>query len=453
MRGTLITKGPQDWQVLQQKNGTADIALEGVWAMENDPRGDAYTRVVREDTGEAVIPWTKAETTDSHDWKITLKDIPAGGLYRVETCYLAEDMPLLEWAARGDMAHHIAVGDLYVIAGQSNSAGYGKDMAYDPPELGVHLLRNCGKWDLATHPMNESTGTVHAANQEGANPGHSPWLAFAKAVKRETGMPVGLVQTSLGGSPLDDWLPGGPLYDNMLGIINAAGGAVAGVLWYQGCSDTNFPKCETYLERFRRFVTATREALGNPALPFLTMQICRHIAEPDNDTDRAWSAVREAQRQAALQIPGVWLITTIDSMMSDMIHVSAASNIVLGERAARTALAECYGKPSPCRFPDIEHAKKTESGVLLTFRNVSQSVYLFEAPVCRLPFRIEDEAGIVPVTGYGIVKCDQVLLKTERAPQGKCTVSSHFGRDPQGVPLIDAGTRLPAPAFHGVPVE
>lgn len=60
----------------------------------------------------------------------------------------------------GDMIHHLGIGDLFVITGQSNSAGYGKDPIFDPPELGIHLLKNNGRWDMASHPFNDSTATI-----------------------------------------------------------------------------------------------------------------------------------------------------------------------------------------------------------------------------------------------------------------------------------------------------
>jgi sialate O-acetylesterase len=454
-RGVVITKGPQDWQIFQQKNGAADIALEGSWTIEDDVPGAVYARIVREDTGESILPWTKAEVCGDHRWVITLRGIPSGGLYRVETGFAPDDLTLLEWMARGDMAHHLAVGDLYVIAGQSNSAGYGKDMVYDPPELGIHLFKNSGRWDLASHPLNESTDTIHAANREGGNPGHSPWLAFARMVKRETGMPVGLVQTSLGGSPLDDWLPGGVLYNNMMEIIAGAGGAVRGVLWYQGCSDASFPLCGTYLDRFNRFVNGARADLGDPALPFITVQICKYVAgEPDESADLAWSIVREAQRQAALQIPGVTVIPTMDCILSDAIHISAVSNMALGERAARLALARLYGKRAAADAPEIASAKLVEDGILLTFKNVTQRIYTLEVPASRLPFRLEDELGEVGIASYVQPKEDTVLLlKPARPIRGRCAIASHYGRDPQGMPVIDTGTRLPVAAFYGVVVE
>lgn len=447
--GVLISKGPKDWQILQQNGRKADIPLEGTWDVENGMPGSVHVRAVREDNGESAVPWQKAETCGERKWRTALRDVPAGGLYRIETGFLPDGFTWLEWMLRGDMIHHLAVGDLYVIAGQSNAAGYGKDPACDPPELGVHLLRNTGRWDLATHPLNDTTASAHLANCEAANPGHSPWLHFAKIIRRETGMPVGLVQTSLGGSALDTWLPGGPLYENMMEIISSAGGRIRGVLWYQGCADTAFPLCETYLDRFSGFVGAVRSALGEPGLPFITMQINRHVTASSPDYDRGWSIVREAQRQAARTIPGVYVAATVDSKVCDGIHISASSNLMLGERAARIALGAVYGKKIPWESPDAESAEITENGVLLRFKHVSERIYLACA-ADRLPFRLEDEAGLLQIAEFEQPSFDAILLKTSRKITGCCSISSHYGNDPQGVSAVDTGSWLPAPAFYNI---
>ena len=52
--GVIIEKGPQGWQILQQKDGCADISLSGNWdldeSMENNPKDIGgcmvYARVV-----------------------------------------------------------------------------------------------------------------------------------------------------------------------------------------------------------------------------------------------------------------------------------------------------------------------------------------------------------------------------------------------------------------------
>ncbi|MFR3402449.1 MAG: sialate O-acetylesterase [Blautia faecis] len=61
--------------------------------------------------------------------------------------------------------------------------------------------------------MNENTYAETCANEEMGVSGVSPYLAFGKTYAQISNMPVGLVQTSLGGSPMARWNPeNGDLY-------------------------------------------------------------------------------------------------------------------------------------------------------------------------------------------------------------------------------------------------
>lgn len=450
--GAIIEKGPVDWQIIQQVNGKADIRLSGRWAYgEKIDKPEVFARIVDENTGDSIIPWQPAEHTGEALWDITVKDIPTGGLYRIETCLEQNNNTALEWAIRGDMIHHIGIGDVYVISGQSNSAGYGKDPVYDPPEIGIHILKNNGKWALASHPMNESTGTMHEENREGANPGHSPYLSFAKYLKRELGYPIGLIQASLGGSPLSAWNPeeDGVLYKNMIKIISSQGNKVKGVLWYQGCSDTSEGSCDTYLERFKSMVSHLRKDLENESLPILTVQLNRYVIPSDEIADRCWGMVREAQRQACRQIPDVYIIPSIDSALSDAIHNSSASNIVLGERLARTALGHIYGKRIMCDTPDLMSAEKVGDDVLLlTFNNVYGRLYMYEVGADNLPFVVEDEKGIVNIKDYEQRGADAIAITSDRKLEGKCLLHGASGRNPRGIIPVDFATHLPMLSFY-----
>ena len=71
----------------------------------------------------------------------------------------------------------------------------------------MSVLRPSGRWDLASHPLGETTGAVYVGHYENHNPGHSPWLHFAKRLKRELGYPIGLVPCAYGGAPLRWWNP------------------------------------------------------------------------------------------------------------------------------------------------------------------------------------------------------------------------------------------------------
>jgi hypothetical protein len=448
-RGVVIEKGPQDWQIIQQENGKADIRLEG-YCIPQDQCRVVYARIVDEETGFPIEPWTAAPSSGDNRWELVLRDIPAGGLYRLETCLNEAGALVLEWGCRGDMRHHIGIGDVYVIAGQSNAAGYGKDFIYDPPEPGVHLLRNNGRWDMAGHPLNESTDTLHEVNSEGANPGHSPYLAFARRLRKYLGCPVGLIQTSLGGSSLQAWNPDtGPLYRNMMSIL-AAAGPVKGILWYQGCSDTS-PECrDSYLTRFREMVLRLRRDLNNPALPFLTVQIAR-LTNADNN-DIGWGMIREAQRRAAEEIENVFVAPTTDCTLSDAIHLSASANMVLGERLAGVALRRIYGKRYGYEAPNIKTACLAGAdAVRLTFAPVYNRLYAFEELPCRLPFTVEDQEGQIRIASYEIEK-DTLTLHLERPAGSECTVSGAADMNPPWFTPVDFASHIPVLSFYRFPV-
>ena len=151
------------------------------------PGGLVQVRLVREDDGVAVLDWENAQEQEDRTWSHSIERVPTGGLYRIESRLVLDEAPA-EWGAHGDVIHHIGVGDLWIIAGQSNAAGYGRGPVDDPSRLGVHILKNNERWDIAAHPLNDPTGSTHA-NTEIANPGHSPYLAFAKHLQRESGLP------------------------------------------------------------------------------------------------------------------------------------------------------------------------------------------------------------------------------------------------------------------------
>lgn len=170
--GVIIQQGPQHWAIIQQENGFGSVALSGVWAGMIDrviTHAQVLARIVNEADGRIAVPWRPCKMQEGQAWEIILDEIPAGGLYRLETCMQIDNHPALEWAARGDMIHHIGVGDIWVIAGQSNAAGYGKGPIQDAPQLGIHLQRHNGIWGLASHPFNESTASIHYENREFAN--------------------------------------------------------------------------------------------------------------------------------------------------------------------------------------------------------------------------------------------------------------------------------------------
>lgn len=466
--GAIVTSGISPWQIFQQgPDGTADIRISGEYHLvhlsqevpiqfETVPyrKTTVKARVALENTGESVLPWQLCDVTEDGHWSTTLKNVPAGGLYRLETYMDYEGWDGLS-CTRGDMVHNFGVGDVFVIAGQSNAAGRAKNTIADEPELGVHVLRPNARWDIATHPLGETTGSVHNGHYENHNPGHSPWLHFAKRLKHELGYPVGLVTCAYGGAPLRWWNPAenGALFRNMLDMLADYDLHPKAILWYQGEAEGYENSADTYLSRFHQLVDATRKALGEPDLPFVTCQLNRVMDTCDEHMDRQWAMVREAQRCAAHEIPGVTVVPTTDLAMYDFIHVAAQENLVIAERCARAVLNTIYGKKHfDYLAPEPESAVLTAPDtVRLTFSRIHNWLNPYEVKGPDLPIDAEDETGLIPPVSYTTGQ-DSLTVTFSRS-LGKSARIHGMWRAYPGIAIPCDCMRIPCLSFYDFPVS
>ncbi len=450
--------GPVDWQILQQTDGAASFSLSGRLHLppksENAAAQFPIVRLVCEDTSSPVTAecgWRRAERFDAATGEFghRIEGVPAGGLYRLEIG-MAADARFLPFGIL-HVVHALGVGDLWVLAGQSNSAGIGSGLAYDPPELGVHLLANRERWQLAMHPLNDPTESFHP-NVEGRAL-HSPNLAFAKALRRELGYPIGLIQTALGASPLSRWNPAeeGSLYRNMMHCIALAGGRVRGILWYQGCSDTQPEQSASYGERFAHFVRSVRRDLGDPGLPFITTQLNRVWEDKSPEVALGWSRIREVQRRLAGELERVAVVPTVGLPLCDGIHNSAAGNLELGARYAAAALGMVHGRPIVWRYPEPRSVRRSAPATIeLDFAHVASTLQVITTQL--RDFRVEDDEGPLGITGWSLSGRSLLSLTVDRPLASGARVSSCVGSRPDPS-LFDFTEHRPALAFHEWPVE
>lgn len=453
--GVIIEEGPQDWQILQQREGYARVRLAGrveVPDVGAERRPLVMLRAVDETDGTRVTAPVCVPPVD-HRWEAELR-LPAGGPYTIESCLRYD--PVNE--KRGDRLFHIGVGDVYVIAGQSNAMGVGKDMAEDPPCLGVHMFRTQGRWDLAAHPLHDGTRTAFPTSLERVQTGHSPWLSFAKRLRRELGYPIGLIPAAMGGVPLAAWdrAEDGRLFDNMLEMVAAAGTQVKGILWIQGCSDTHGEEAHgRYFERFRR-VCADFSAVFYEGIPILTAQLNKITCTKEADTVRYgqnWAALREQQRRAMNELPQVYMIPTIDLPVCDGIHNAVGTNIVIGERMANLALGKVYGRDVVCESPNLARAvREGETGVRLWFRNVYDRLFADCNQVEAQMFTVWDEEGPIGLADYICPGDSTIRLILER-PFGKNARVGCRGYNDTGLMPYDLYSYLPVIPFDDAAIE
>jgi sialate O-acetylesterase len=461
MHGITLTKHPADWEIVQQKNGFAEVVLEGCFQVH--PAAMAVgvkkvrplVRILREDDNTCVIPWTEMPHTVQEDFSGNFSaslSVPQGGLYRLETSLETEStVPEVTWLYRGDCILHFGVGNLFLIAGQSNSAGHAWDYAIDPPVPGVHLFRNRNRWDMACHPMNESTDAGSLPNEEMGIPGICPYLSFGKRFMELSHCPVGFVQTALGGSSMKQWLPSsGDLYRNLMDKIQLTKGKYAGVLWYQGCSDTTPEDAPLYEERFALLVKELRKELGYE-IPFFTFQLNRQV---NGLNDECWGMVREAQRKAALSLPAVYVLSTTNTPISDGIHNSAHGNVLLGEKLSKLCgHVLCGGEPFDS--PTLKKIElETPTCLKLTFDHVALNFVVYSNLGKDCGFTLTDAKGELPIQRLCHTRQDGncIRLLLERTPEKDARLSFCWQADPVKLPPVDEVTYLPPLSFYQISI-
>ncbi len=260
-------------------------------------------------------------------------------------------------------APHVLVGDLWVLAGQSNMEGVGDLINVETPHPLVHSFQSREEWAVAEEPLHwlgESPRPIHHTiwgmpmptspmpRDAGRAKGSGLGLTFAKAMTEATGVPIGLIPSAHGGTSMQQWEPGrksmgGSLYGATLERVRANGGKVAGILWYQGESDANMSDAPLYEARMTELVQSFRADLGQPDLPFLFVQLGGWVADPSSNYVSGWNSVRESQRLLSEALPHAGMVSAIDCGLDDGIHIDTPGLKALGRRLAAVAL----GHPAP----------------------------------------------------------------------------------------------------------
>ncbi len=359
-----VQSGLAPYQVVQcDGEGKAALSLAGG----SDAAGTIQARLVG--VQKEVLPWTDLAKTPGGAWSGSLAGAPVGGPYRVELRLKDDAGKTLEQTAVAE----VLVGDVWVLAGQSNMQGVGNRVNVEEPHPQVHTFAMNYEWRLAQEPLHtlaESPDAVHAnfKTDEDRQKAISDWrdghkgaglgMAFAKEMVKRTGRPVGLIASAHGGTSMAQWDPalrdkgGDSLYGSMCKQVLAAGGKkVRGVLWYQGESDANKDGQPVYREKMKQLVAAMRDDSGIADLPFYYVQIGRFTGKADSFP--TWNAIQADELALEADLAPGALTPAVDLSLNDGIHAGTAGLKTLGYRLACLAEHDLFGGKT-LRGPRLE---------------------------------------------------------------------------------------------------
>lgn len=159
----------------------------------------------------------------------------------------------------------VGVGEVFVTAGQSNSANFGNPKQTAKDDRVVYF---------------DGKGFVPAKDPipGGCGGGGSPWALLGDRIASSQQVPVCFRSASLNWTEVAAWLPPEtPLYKNLATCVRTFGkNAVRAVLWHQGESDTLVnTSAETYAGRVKTIIDALNKDAGY-TLPWVVAQASFH---------------------------------------------------------------------------------------------------------------------------------------------------------------------------------
>jgi sialate O-acetylesterase len=295
-------------------------------------------------------------------WTAEIKTPAAGGPFQLEVSAVGGDAKIL--------FEDILVGEVWICSGQSNMEWSVAGSAF--PEREIDAAKDYARIRLfrvdhnpSLEPVKEISRAVgwDVCNPETVKDFSAVAYQFAKRLHDELGVPVGLIQSTWGGTPCESWIsydamerteslkellqhwrevenqmsPHRPanLYNGMIAPLQ--GVAFQGAIWYQG--ESNVGRGAQYRTLFPLMIEDWRAKLaGGRSFPFYFVEIA-----PYNYGDRdpiAAPEVWDAQLYTMREVENTGMVVISDIGNVKDIHPRNKHDV--GARLAGWALGGCY---------------------------------------------------------------------------------------------------------------
>ena len=334
-------------------------------------------------------------------WSVTLAALPASTTPATLTIEGENTVTL----------SNILVGEVWLASGQSNMEWPVKnthDADLEQRTARFPLIREIKvKRTTASAPASTFEGQWLAASPATVSEFSAVAYAFAREVHLALGVPVGIINSTWGGTPVEAWMSPAALasdpafavvaerwaqtladypakkaaHDTALAAWNAAkadaatrnepfnksaprapqgpgssqapsvlhNGMIAPLLPYalRGAiwyqGESNASRASEYHALFSTMIQTWRSEFAQPDFPFYWVQLASF--KNGNADVREWAALREAQTRT-LALPATGQAVIIDAAVGDVNDIHPRAKLPVGRRLARLALARTYGDTS-----------------------------------------------------------------------------------------------------------
>lgn len=293
---------------------------------------------------------------------------------------------------------NILFGEVWLCAGQSNMewrVNKTPDMKGElKGKMNPYIRLYCtGRIASATPQKDVPLQRKHKARWSVCNPRDLATFSavgygFGKDLQEALNVPIGLIDASYGGTPVEGWLGAEYLaanpkvaavckkdlsrsrkWKNKVSHLHNANiypirhTTIAGTIWYQGCS--NVGTATRYASKLSHLVKSWRQEFRNPEMPFYIVEIAPHTYAGING-----ALLREAQARVAARTSNCELVVTNDqNQIPGDIHPPKKWDVA--HRLAACALGGHYHKSSAeFRSPAYRSIAVEGNAIRVNFKNV-----------------------------------------------------------------------------------
>lgn len=305
--------------------------------------------------------------------------------------------------------NNILIGEVWFCSGQSNMemplAGSGKINNYQQEIESAHYpnIR------ILQIPKSTSNLPVHetkvtAGGWREVTPAHIPEFSatayfFAREIFEKTGIPVGLIHSSWGGTYIEAWMSKQAFdpfehYHEALKKIEQADIKTAdkgpnrptvlfnamvqpftdfkikGAIWYQGESNTD-NQVVPYQELLPALIKDWRAQWQNEQMPFYFVQLANFRPKITQPQGSSWAKLRDAQLHT-LEVSNTGMAVIADIGEASDIHPKNKQDV--GRRLAFIALHQLYGKKSAYSGPTLKKWTVKGSEIELKFNPMGKKL-------------------------------------------------------------------------------
>lgn len=195
-----------------------------------------------------------------------------------------------------------------------------------------YMLR-MGRWQAMHEPINPDRPIFEGEFRSGVCLAAS----FADTISKNKQIKVGLIPCADGGTKIDQWMPGGLLYDHAVAMAKIAKrtSVLAGIIWHQGESDCDSDDLvESYKDKFIRMISSMRRDLDAEDVPVVIGELSEKADEKWGMKDRP-KRLNDIYHQIKNEIPLCSVASAVGlKLKADGLHFDSLSLRTFGNRYA-----------------------------------------------------------------------------------------------------------------------